>query len=182
MRTLKYALLGAISRGPKSGYDLMQEFNEDMAHSWYAAHSQIYPELRRLTNEGLVEYNVTIQGQSLQKKVYMITEKGREEFQHWMTKELDLVSVPKDEFRLKMYYFDCIPPEAALAQVKSQKEKRMERISKIKHALSHYPSCPTEPEKIADYLALTGSAMREASYIEWLDLCAEKIQELADRS
>ena len=85
MRTLKYALLGLINRAPITGYDIMKEFESRvMANFWYAKHSQVYPELKRLTEEGLIEYKVVIQGEKLEKKLYSITEKGKEEFKNWL--------------------------------------------------------------------------------------------------
>jgi hypothetical protein len=49
--SLRYALLGFISTEPASGFDLAREFGESMGWFWYASHSQIYPELRRLEED-----------------------------------------------------------------------------------------------------------------------------------
>ena len=48
MRTLKYAILGMLSRRELTGYDMMKEFDRGLANFWYASHSQLYPELNRL--------------------------------------------------------------------------------------------------------------------------------------
>ncbi|NYC48370.1 DNA-binding PadR family transcriptional regulator [Clostridium beijerinckii] len=69
MRTLKYAILGLINRNPLTGYDITKEFNSGLVEFWYAKHSQIYPELKKLTAEGLISYETVIQGEKLEKKV-----------------------------------------------------------------------------------------------------------------
>lgn len=177
MRTLKYAILGAISRAPKTGYDLMLEFNEELSHTWYASHSQIYPELKRLTKEGLIEYKVEIQGECLEKKVYTITEKGLKEFQKWVLEDVDVMSSPKDEFRLKIYYLDYFDSDDVMQKLADCKEKHLKRMRKFEKALANYPKPPAERSRLGDYLVLKGSLMREQSYVDWLDLCMEMVQE-----
>ena len=53
VRTLKYVILGLLSQQSRSGYDLSQELSGALQEFWSANHSQIYPELKRLTEEGL---------------------------------------------------------------------------------------------------------------------------------
>lgn len=172
---MKYAILGAISRAPKTGYDLMLEFNEELSHTWYASHSQIYPELKRLTKEGLIEYKVEIQGECLEKKVYTITEKGLKEFQKWVLEDVDVMSTPKDEFRLKIYYLDYFDTNDIVQKLADCKEKHLKRMSKFEKALSNYQEPPDGKCSLGDYLVLKGSLMREQSYVDWLDLCTEMI-------
>ena len=71
MRTLKYAILGLISRMPMTGYDITGEFNNNqLANFWYAKHSQVYPELGRLVDEGLLTCQVHPGGEDGEKAVY----------------------------------------------------------------------------------------------------------------
>ena len=56
MGTLKYAILGLLNRKNMTGYDLSKEFETTLFEFWNAKHSQIYPELKKLTEEGCVAY------------------------------------------------------------------------------------------------------------------------------
>lgn len=47
-----------------TGYELAKEFNCELAEFWYANHSQIYPELKKLHSEQLVIFDVEISGSS----------------------------------------------------------------------------------------------------------------------
>ena len=105
MGTLKYAILGLLNRKNMTGYDLSKEFETTLFEFWNAKHSQIYPELKSLSENGLVRYEVEITGNVLEKKVYSITEKGREDFYKWEESLNPLKPVPKDEFRLQLFFF-----------------------------------------------------------------------------
>ena len=70
MRELKYAILGLLNQKSMSGYELSAEFGSALNEFWSAKHSQIYPELKKLTQEGMVTYEVAISGNVLQKKIY----------------------------------------------------------------------------------------------------------------
>ena len=80
MGTLKYAILGLLNRNEMTGYELSKEFETTLFEFWNAKHSQIYPELKSLNAEGLIQYRVEITGNVLEKKVYTITDEGRRDF------------------------------------------------------------------------------------------------------
>lgn len=104
MRTLKYAILGLLNQRDMSGYELMKQFESGLNEFWSAKHSQIYPELAKLTEEGSVAYQVQISGSVLQKKVYSITEAGRKDFLDWLKKDVVMEPTPKEVFRLKLFF------------------------------------------------------------------------------
>lgn len=121
MRTLKYAILGLINREPMTGYDITREFNSNnLANFWYAKHSQVYPELSRLMEEKLVTCEVVIQGEKLEKKLYSITEAGKQQLQEWLMKDEPLEATPKDVFRLRMYFSDFMTPEQLKTHLTNQ--------------------------------------------------------------
>ena len=68
MGTLRYAILGLLNRRDMSGYDLTKEFETTLAEFWGAKHSQIYPELKALADEGLIAYQIEISGTVLEKR------------------------------------------------------------------------------------------------------------------
>ena len=77
--SLKHALLGFINYGPMTGYELKKFFDTSVAHFWNAELSQIYPALKAMESEGLVEMKVEVQDDRPNRKVYSITENGRRE-------------------------------------------------------------------------------------------------------
>ena len=77
MGTLKYAILGLLNRNEMTGYELSKEFETTLFEFWNAKHSQIYPELKSLNAEGLIQYRVEITGNVLEMKDGAIFRNGR---------------------------------------------------------------------------------------------------------
>ncbi|PYI52519.1 PadR family transcriptional regulator [Paenibacillus flagellatus] len=64
MRTNKsyYALLGLLAFGPHSGYDVKRRIEQQLSHFWSESYGQIYPNLKKLVEEGLATTNVLVMG------------------------------------------------------------------------------------------------------------------------
>src|SRR5712691_1371822 len=77
--SLTHALLGVLTARPMSGYDLLRFVDGSVGSVWSASHSQIYPELRRMDERGLLTADVEIRGTKLQKRVYSVTDAGLDE-------------------------------------------------------------------------------------------------------
>ncbi|GAA3613491.1 helix-turn-helix transcriptional regulator [Nonomuraea rosea] len=108
--SLKYALLGFLSTEPTSGYDLAREFGESLGWFWYASHTQIYPELRRLESEGLVTSSMTDDNPGKPKRTYQLTERGAAELREWLAQPVDYPPV-RDAERVKLMFLDTAPVE-----------------------------------------------------------------------
>ena len=80
--SLRHGLLGLLAEGPASGYDLARRFQEALGQAWPAQHPQIYAELGRLADAGLIEVeSVGARG----RKAYRLTDAGLAEVRHWLT-------------------------------------------------------------------------------------------------
>ncbi len=180
MRTLKYAILGLINREPMSGYDITREFNSNnLANFWYAKHSQVYPELARLMEEGLVTCEIVIQGEKLEKKIYSITESGKHQLQEWLMKDEPLEPTPKDVFRLRMYFSDFMTPEQLKTHLTNQLQKHIQKKKYLDEIMltNHNNTAPAVGTKeFGDFMVLEGAIMREQSYIDWIKDCMKRCE------
>jgi len=79
--SLRHALLGILREGPASGYDLLQIFKVSLHNSWPATQSQVYTELTKLADAGLLA--VTSRGPRGRKE-YTLTGDGLAELQRWL--------------------------------------------------------------------------------------------------
>jgi PadR family transcriptional regulator AphA len=75
----QYAVLGALSMRPMSGYDIKKTFEQSIGSFWSESYGQIYPILRSLVAEGLATSRVEKQPGGPDRRVYALTEAGREE-------------------------------------------------------------------------------------------------------
>jgi DNA-binding PadR family transcriptional regulator len=79
--SLRYALLGLLREGPASGYDLLRVFRLSLYNTWPATQSQVYTELTKLAEAGLL--SASAQGPRGRKE-YTLTDAGLAELQRWL--------------------------------------------------------------------------------------------------
>ena len=75
---VKTVCLGMLTDGPASGYDMKKCFESTFGHFFAAGYGSIYPALATLARNGLVELEEIPQEGKPDRKVYSITDKGRE--------------------------------------------------------------------------------------------------------
>lgn len=103
--SLDHVILGWLSTGPGSGYDLVRAMDFGVNWFWSAPHSQIYPKLKSLEERGLVYSESTVVGERLEKRVYSITDAGRQEMVSW-TKLPPSYPANRDIERIKLIFGD----------------------------------------------------------------------------
>ena len=169
MRTLKYAILGLLNQKKMTGYDLMKQFESALCEFWSAKHSQIYPELKKLTEEGCVAYRQEASDNGLEKKLYHITEKGRTDFMSWLSSETPAQPTPKDISRLKSFFCSCLPKEERKFMLEEQVYRHTARLKHLQNNQQKFSQVPdSDSNEFGDYLVLMGAIMREEMMIEWL--------------
>ena len=104
--TLRYVILGLLSKAPMAGYDIKKAFEGEIGDFWYSNHSQIYPELSRMEQDRLISGHEEIVGSKLTKKKYTITDSGRTVFNQWLSESLNALPPTRDEFAMKVYFMD----------------------------------------------------------------------------
>src|ERR1700694_2832842 len=116
--SLRHALLGVIKDQPLTGYDLVRHFQGTVGFLWSAPQSQIYPELRRMEAEGLIEAVIAPRGLRAQKRIYSVTEDGMAELRRWAT---DFIPLPaqRDPIHLKAAFFDLAPLDSVREQLRA---------------------------------------------------------------
>lgn len=110
--SLRYALLALLTAQPMTGYDLAKAFHVSVGHVWHAPDSQIYPELKRMLADELIEDQPVPWGATSTKTEYTITPLGIEAFQQWMEQPVDYPS-ERDPAHLRAAYFEWADSDAA---------------------------------------------------------------------
>ena len=75
---VKTVCLGMLTDGPASGYDLKKNFESTFGHFFAAGFGSIYPALSALSKQGFVSCEKIPQEGKPDRKVYRITEEGRQ--------------------------------------------------------------------------------------------------------
>ena len=185
MGTLQYAILGLLNRKDMTGYDMSKEFETTLSGFWNAKHSQIYPELKTLTEQKLIKYHLEISGTVLEKKVYSITAAGREQLTKWENNFNKLKPIAKDEFRLQLFFSDCVSPKHRIELLKNrlaQHEERLQQLRERKPEFQNRTAPPQEEEEFNDYLVYLGGIMREEEKCDWLKKCISLCEDRKKKS
>lgn len=115
---LRFAILATLSAGPRTGYDLTRRFDSTVGHIWHAPHSQIYPELRRMEQAGLVAADEVSRGPRGTKRRYRLTDEGMREL-HSQANEVVPVNRERDPIRLWAAYAEFADPSSVIAQLEA---------------------------------------------------------------
>lgn len=130
--SLRHAVLGLLADEPASGYDLLKVFDRSLAFIWPATQSQLYGELNRLADDGLIE--VTHQGPR-GRKDYSITYTGRAELERWIT-DVEPDRIRRNETMLRVFFLGTVGPERAKAYLEREaavNDELEELLTTIEH-------------------------------------------------
>ncbi len=97
-----YVILGMLGWRPMSGYEIKSIVDKSTRFFWAASYGQIYPELRRLAEGGLIEGEADPRG-ARKRNVYSLTPAGREELRGWLAREPEVFEL-RDEGLLKLFF------------------------------------------------------------------------------
>lgn len=114
--SLRHALLALLTAEPMTGYDLVKYFDGTIANVWSAPHSQIYPELRRMEADGLIDVRVMPRGERAQKREYAVNENGVAALKGWLH-EFAGYQPERDVHRLRSAHFELSTYDAARRQL-----------------------------------------------------------------
>src|ERR1044071_543331 len=110
--TVTPVILGLLSSRPRSGYEIKTVVDRSTRFFWAASYGQIYPELRRLEREGLIEGEDAPNGDR-PRRVYRLTASGREALEEWLLGRKTTIEM-RDESLLRLFFADALPHEQAL--------------------------------------------------------------------
>src|SRR6478735_2051929 len=114
--SLRNGLLGLLADGPASGYDLLKIFDRSLAFIWPATQSQLYGELNRLADDGLV---VVSEEGPRRRKEYTITREGRAALEHWLT-DVEPDRIRRNDAMLRVFFLGALPPDQANAYLERE--------------------------------------------------------------
>lgn len=179
--SLRFAVLGVLSSQPMTGYDMTRYFKESVGTLWPASPAQTYVELRRLEAEGLISGSVAPRGKLAEKRVYELTDAGRQALRLFAMEPYGYPA-ERDGFRLQFVYLDLVPYPVArehlnahIAHYRLRIEQLRARIDGIKNRRSALMQArlrgrdPVVHETIVAFRAhaLEAQVMRAEAEIAW---------------
>jgi DNA-binding PadR family transcriptional regulator len=172
--TLGYALLGLLARRPRTGYELTQALRAPIGYFWTATHSQVYPELTKLEQDGHVRHRIVDNRGPREGKLYRITAAGLRALADWSVADLT-AEVTRDEFLLKVYSTWTADPAATTEMIERRRDLHRERLANFEAIEAQFvaapaglPTDPTDPD-FSSYATLRRGLSFERHAIGWCD-------------
>ena len=173
-------LLGLLSLGPLTGYQMRQLMQESTANFWRESYGRIYPALEQMQKAGLVEVEALKTSDPRAKgpkarKVYRMTAAGEARLHAWL-------GVPprrqgnRNELLLKLFFGDRAKPEVLRAQVKAWQQSYIEDAQRYEEKLAHLEAtCASEPGLPFWRMTLNYGLQEAVMVVNW---CAQTLEEL----
>ena len=159
-------LLGLLMSGPRHGYELYQELEQDLAGVWQIGLSQLYAQLKQLQEAGLVDAQTEPQPNRPPRKVYHVTDEGREVFLHWLRQPTPYLRLIRVEFLLRLYLFDRLSLPGVEQLVAAQRAVCREQADRFGQAAA-------EAQGAFPRLVYEFRQGQMEAVIRWLDRCLE---------
>jgi len=117
-----YVILGMLRLGRDTGYEIKQLVDISTRFFWAASYGQIYPELARLEQAGLVR-GERDEASGRRRRSYELTPAGEKALDAWLTSEQPLHFELRHEGMLKLFFSDGLPREERVAQWRRMREE-----------------------------------------------------------
>jgi len=130
---IEHSILGMLSIRPCSGYDLKAEFEKGGAALLSASSfGSIYPHLKRLEQDGLIEAQEE-GSDGRHKKVYELTAQGWQELANWLEQASEYPVPMRDELLLKMLFWGSANKEriTLIEQLQARREESLDLLHYI---------------------------------------------------
>jgi PadR family transcriptional regulator, regulatory protein AphA len=164
-------ILGLLAHGPRSGYEIKAVVDRSTVFFWAASYGQIYPELRRLEADGLVEGENAPTGRRA-RRVFRLTEAGRAELELWLLGVNSTIEL-RDESLLRLFFADAIPREQALGLLEGRRQGHEQYLTMLR-AIDARPGEHPDPPFV-DLVLRWGIAFNEWGAQWW----SEQLQRLS---
>ncbi|WP_405467763.1 PadR family transcriptional regulator [Streptomyces canus] len=180
---LRNAVMAALLEGEASGYDLAKAFDATVANFWMSTPQQLYRELDRMEAEGLVTARVVEQKRRPNKRLFSLTEAGREAVHAYTAEPLAKPAVIRDELLVKVQCLDAGDMEAVRTAIAERMEwatAKLARYERLRQRLLDGRSEEAyfaEAERIGPYLTLLRGMSFERENLQWGEMALRRIEQ-----
>jgi Predicted transcriptional regulators len=166
-----YVILGMVRGEPRSGYEIKALVDDTTRFFWAASYGQIYPELKRLSEAGLIE-GVDAPTGGRRRTVYEITADGEEELKAWLRQPPGTYEM-REEGLLKLFFADALPREEAVEILRSMRAHRL-AVSKQLRAMEPLAEEKDDPFPL---IVLRGGVEFTEWFADWCERMERRLLE-----
>ncbi len=134
-RQTEIAVLGGLSIEPMTGYALREAIRDVLGHFWSESFGQIYPTLRRLQDNGLIEHGESVKPG---RATFFITEPGRRHLRERLSDPIQ-PSALRNGLLLRLFFGRELGPAACkqlVHEARFEAESRLEGFVRLRAELA----------------------------------------------
>ena len=171
---LRHAILAALISGESSGYDLAKSFDVAVANYWTATAQQLYRELDRLADAGLVTGRTVEQEKRPNKRVYSLTDAGREALRAFVASDPKPTAI-RDELLVQLEAMQPDDVEEVKAHVSQKLADSRRKLEYYRRSRDFLLDGKSEDEYLAHqqrlgrYLTLARGLSFEEENVRWCE-------------
>jgi PadR family transcriptional regulator AphA len=109
-----YVILGMLRKGASSGYEIKAKADVSTRFFWAISYGQIYPELKRLEDAGLIA-GESDASSGRQRRAYEITTAGEQALHDWLASDGTLMFELRHEGVLRFFFSDVLDDDERLS-------------------------------------------------------------------
>lgn len=180
--SLPHAILTALLEKPSSGLELTRRFDKSIGYFWSATHQQIYRELGRLEESGLIRElpsEVPVRGQ---KKEYEVLPAGGAELARWVRESQDPKPM-RDPLLLRIRAAGVVGPHGLGPELRRHLElhrRQLEQYGAIEE--KDFPPGRDAVDDRLRRLVLHGGIALETFWLTWLEEALAEVGEMEGSS
>ena len=164
-----------------SGYDISRTFKDSLNYFWTAQTSQIYRELQTLKEKGWANNEIVEQKGKPDKKVFSITESGRQELNRWLTDDNTEFAV-RSPLLMKIFFRGERSIDENIQYFDKMQEKGKTFISMMQRppeSIINYSEKIDDPLKAVYWkMTLEYGIMYQQMYLNWVEKCKKELEEI----
>ena len=126
-----YVILGMLRLGRRTGYEIKALVDVSTRFFWAASYGQIYPELARLEQLGLVKGEED-HSNGRRRKAYELTRAGDRALHEWLTSDEPLHIELRHEGALKFFFSDALTPQEQLDLVRRVRDTHAQLAEQLR--------------------------------------------------
>ncbi|UQX03093.1 PadR family transcriptional regulator [Streptomyces sp. RerS4] len=176
--SLPHAILTALLEKPSSGLELTRRFDKSIGYFWSATHQQIYRELGRLEEAGLIRALPSEAPVRGQRKQYEVLPAGSAELARWVDESQD-PKPQRDALLLRIRAAAVVGPQGLGGELRRHLDLHREQLGTYEAIeAKDFPPGRDGAEDRLRRLVLRGGIALETFWLSWLEEAIAEVQDL----
>ncbi len=174
----RYAVLGALSIEPMSGYDIKEVLTKSVGHFWNESYGQIYPTLKELAGEGLVTSRKVAGTGKPDRYIFTLTAAGWSELRSWLTRAVESQQPGRNELLLKLFFGRHAGTRTNVDHLRRHRQFLADRLAQYEAIEAELNTEAEDPDQPYWLITLRHGQLVARASLAWCDETLTRLSEM----